>query len=1147
VTTAQRRAAADRKKRATPSAIYDLTTPTGLKPCPPATPGGMPDYFNCGNFANSPLPLVSGNTITGGMKKFVDRLPGLGPANANNLGQYIPIAEKNTGAYSGSDYYEIGLVEYSQQMHSALPPTKLRGYKDLAGGDGKAHYLGPLIIAQRDRPVRIKFVNQLPTGAAGKLFLPVDKTIMGSGEGPMNSDGTPCDPAEEDCAEYTQNRATIHLHGNDAPWISDGTPHQWVAPKGENTPFKRGVSARNVPDMEDPGEGALTFYLPNQMSSRLMFYHDHAMGITRLNVYAGEAAGYLLTDSAEEGLIDSGVLPNLGGVYRYGIPLIIQDKTFVPDQKQLNAQDPTWDSNAWGGFGNLWMPHVYMTNQNPADPDGINAFGRWHYGPWFWPPAANIAHGPSGGNPGTPIPSMTPESWFDTPVINGTAYPVLPVQRKAYRFRVLNACNDRFMNLQLYYADPANPTEVKMVPADPDTVFPPHWPPGDNREGGVPDPLTVGPDMIQIGNETGLLPDPAVLLNTPIGRNLNTMSMTVTNAKEKTLMLAPAERADIIIDFSRVPAGVSKVILYNDAYAPMSAGDTRNDYFTGAPDQTDIGGSPTILPGFGPNTRTLMQFQVSGPAEAPYNLDALKAALPAAYTASRDPAIVPEDPAYWGGIFSNSLTFSTATGSPPMENFVEMKMLTDEPFDPEYGRMMGVLGLELPFTDARTQTGLLKKYMDPPTEYVKDGGVQIWKFTHNGIDTHPLHFHMFNVQLVNRVDWAGVMTPPDPNERGWKETLRFNMLESVYVAIKPKVSTVPFALPQSVRPLNPLMPIGATMGFSNVDQFGLPLVPRVSNQLNNFGHEFVWHCHILSHEEDDMMRPLVVQLAPSTPTAVTARFASVVDPVTNLSVRVAQVNFSLPLELTGGGTPLYTVASSTGAIVGTGNASPIYVTGLTPNTTYSFTVTASNYAGTGPTSLSSNILTWAGVPDAPSSVVAVGGDQTATVSFSPPADNSSPILSYTVTSNPGAITAAGASSPVTVTNLGGPGTSYTFTVTATNAVGTGPASAPSNTVVMTTLPGAPTKLKAVTVGTNNTLLSWTNNTTVNLLGFVVSRSADGGVTWTNLLPGTTVGANTNFYRATGLTPRKTYLFRVQAMDTANALSVFSNTIRATTR
>ena len=136
----------------------------------------------------------------------------------------------------------------------------------------------------------------------------------------------------------------------------------------------------------------MTFYYPNQQSSRLMFYHDHAYGITRLNVYAGEAAGYLIVDDVEEGLINSGVLPNAGGNYRYGIPLIIQDKTFVPQPAQLAAQDPTWN---WGPYGNLWFPHVYMPNQNPFDPRA----GRT---PWAGGttvrgsglPIPGLAHGP---------------------------------------------------------------------------------------------------------------------------------------------------------------------------------------------------------------------------------------------------------------------------------------------------------------------------------------------------------------------------------------------------------------------------------------------------------------------------------------------------------------------------------------------------------------------------------------------------------------------------------------------------------------------------------------------------------------------------------------------------------------------------------
>src|SRR5665811_1761105 len=134
-------------------------------------------------------------------------------------------------------------------------------------------------------------------------------------------------PKPEGC--YAENRATLHLHGGITPWISDGTPHQWVTPAGENTAYPAGASVSNVPDMPDPGPGAETFFYTNQQSARLMFYHDHSWGITRLNVYAGEAAGYLLTDPMEQSLIapatsttPAGALDGLG----LGTPLIVQDK-----------------------------------------------------------------------------------------------------------------------------------------------------------------------------------------------------------------------------------------------------------------------------------------------------------------------------------------------------------------------------------------------------------------------------------------------------------------------------------------------------------------------------------------------------------------------------------------------------------------------------------------------------------------------------------------------------------------------------------------------------------------------------------------------------------------------------------------------------
>ncbi len=912
VTQAQREAAAQR-------AAALRAAQGNAAAAPDIGPGDTPDYFGTTpNYANSPLPWLDPtrkNAITGGIRKFVDSLPGVGEDNANNLGQCIPAATPDTLTYGGADYYEISLVEYTEQMHSDLPPSKLRGYVQTNNGTDPAtnentiapapvHYLGPLIIARRNRPVRIKFTNSLPTGEGGDLFIPTDTTIMGAGMGPDEENS------------YTQNRGTIHLHGGQVPWISDGTPHQWITPEGEITPYVQGVSAEGVPDMPPvvPGDGTMTFYYPNQQSARLMFYHDHAFGITRLNVYVGEAAGYLVTDDAEEQLINSGALPGNGmGVYRYGIPLIIQDKSFVPSNEpnplypegQLTAQDPTWDTTKWGGMGNLWFPHVYMTNQNPEEADGMNPMGRWDYGPWFWPPfnaGAGLVNGPVPNPyadqpgqpsmiPGTPTPSIVPEAFMDTSVVNGTAYPYLEVEPRRYRFRILNACNDRFLNLQLYMATgkgKRGATEVGMVPAIPGAGLPPTWP-TDGRAGGVPDPATVGPTMIQIGTEGGFLPAPAPLPNQPVDYVYNRRSATVLNISRHTLLMGPAERADVIVDFSSLKAG-STVILYNDAPAPVPGFDPRVDYYTGAPDLTSTGGAPSPLPGYGPNTRTLMQFKVVKPSgDLPLDLENYETTLeklqdpdtglPYVFAASTDTPIVPET-VYgaatdtYARIQDTSLTFTPAGSDTPVTEDMEAKSII-ESFEPEYGRMNAMLGLEAAFTNDQNQTSMWLQYIAPATETLSNGRYQIWKITHNGIDTHAIHFHLFTVQLINRVGWDGEIKPPDANETGWKETVRMNPLEDVIVALKPVLPKVPFSLPNSVRLLNPAMPQGST--FRAIDPDTNQVV-NVSNQSTNFRHEYVWHCHLLGHEENDMMRPVVVNPAIATPAAATGLAASVVSP-----------------------------------------------------------------------------------------------------------------------------------------------------------------------------------------------------------------------------------------------------------------------------
>jgi len=1004
---------------------------------------GTPDYFGTiPNYANSPLPNVdSSGTVSGGIRKFVDSLPGLGPAGANNLGQYIPVATADTTTYPGSDYYEIGLVQYTEKMHSDLNETTLRGYvqistKNVPGlhmplkypngrsitdskGDrvyavDKPHYLGPLIIAQRNIPVRVKFTNYLPTGADGNLFLPVDTTIVGAGDGPT---GCTLDPPNGtvilgSCNQYTQNRATIHLHGGNTPWISDGSQDMWTTPAGENTSYPKGVSVQNVPDMDGGKEpaGTMTFYYTNQQSARLMFYHDHAYGLTRLNVYAGVAAAYLETDTVEQSLIAQGVLPDVG------IPLVIQDKTFLPNAAQLKVQDPTWNLTVNPARSDLWWPHVYMPNQNPAlGPAGVNPMGRWDYGPWVNPPVSvirgpvpNQLYNPAAApwenalNPGTPNPSVVPEAFTDMLLVNGNVYPYLQVAQKATRFRILNAANDRTFNLQLYYASTAGPfvritggngsgasakatvdstgaitaitvtsggagynstpdvaifdapghtpvgsgasatstvdlnggsptygtvtsitvngggngysvpamckgntyprnlcTEISMVPADPGAVasFPLDWQGMsgsayailNNRPEGIPDPAAMGPSMIQIGTEGGFLPAPVDIPNRPIGYDYANQNPVagILNVREKALNLAGAERADVIVNFSEVPDG-STLILYTDSPIPVTGADSRYDYFTDAPDNTLIGGAPSTIPGYGPNTRTVMQFQVNASLTKVSTFDRtnLNNALPVAYLDSQDKPIVPEsayNTAFNAGYVDNyigfadtNITFTPAGSSSAITMDLSPKSINDM-FDPMFGGLMTVLGVE----NQTSRVAIPYNNFDPPTEIIRNSnatpitlgdGTQIWRIYSNSVDTHPMHWHMFNVQVINRINQnTGAIMPPDPMELGWRETVRMNPQEDIIVALRPIKPVVPWDLPNNVRPLDTTAPLGTTLQFMSRDPTGL--IANVTNHLVNFGEEYVWHCHILGHEESMIMRPMAIVVTPNAPSRLTAKLS----------------------------------------------------------------------------------------------------------------------------------------------------------------------------------------------------------------------------------------------------------------------------------
>jgi len=1101
-------------------------------------PGG-PDYFNVANYTNSPI-----------IRKFVDGLPGLGRGNSNNLGQFIPVAVPDTTTYPGSDYYEIELVEYTEKMHSDLPPTRLRGYVQTNGDGMEPHYMGPLIIARRDVPVRVKFTNKLPTGAGGDLFLPVDTTMMGAGLGPLSyswDEMMQMFMPNGNMETYTQNRATLHLHGGFTPWISDGTPHQWITPAGENTSYPTGVSVRDVPDMPDPGDGSMTFYYTNQQSARLMFYHDHAYGITRLNVYAGEAAGYIITDPVEQQLVADGVIP------ARQVPLIIQDKTFVPDNTKLAQTDPLWDTTRWGGMGSLWFPHVYMPNQNPNDPEGINAFGRWDYGPWIWPPSTVT-------NPVLPWPSSVMEAFMDTPVINGTAYPYLKVERKAYRFRILNACNDRHLNLQMYYAKSNNDMwDASGILLDPNAGEVNMMPAQDGRDGGVPDLSKAGPMMVQIGTEGGLLPR-TVHLNAPpvpIGWDNNRKSMTFGNIKDYTLLLGPAERADVVIDFSQVPAG-SKLILYNDAPAALPGGDPRNDYYTGDPDLTAIGGAPSTQSGYGPNTRTLMQIQVvDTPNPDPaFNINALDAVLPSAYAATQEPPLVPET-AYniafpgiatkntFARIFDGSLTFTPAGSTGEITIPVQTKSISEE-FEPTYGRMNTLLGTEWWVINNQGQQTNGFGYIDPATEMLPEGETQIWKIVHNGVDTHAIHFHLLNVQVINRVDWAGVVKPPDLNELGWRETVRMNPLEDCIVAVRATKPQIPFDIPNSIRPLDPTMPLGSTMNFTQpfpslTDPNGTTTV----NRLEDFGWEYVWHCHLLGHEEMDMMRPLVMlpTVPGAPPAAPTYLIATAINP---LRVDLSwtdnagnEINFTIQRADDAGFT-IGVVTSTVGA-----NVTTYSDTTVLPSRTYHYRVLAGNMVGASSWSNTATVLT-------PTPQLANPSGLSATA-ISPTridlawTDNTTTETGFTLQR----AADAGFSTGVTTVTLGAnvtaytdntvqPHTTYYYRVLANDPGGI---SGWSNTASATTPdlhPAAPTGLGATVIGPYQVNLAWTDAST-NESGFRIERATGAGA----FAPLGTVGANVTAYSDITAQPATTYNYRVFAYN-ASGDSPTSNIAPATT-
>ncbi len=668
------------------------------------------------------------------------------------------------------------------------PKTRVWGYVEgecpASGPDDPARdsYIGPVIISQRSEPATnpqppttITWINDLGTTDTTQVLaytLSTDQTLHWASPDPAGhaceTDGTPAFGSA--CAQNYAGPipAVVHLHGGEVPPQIDGGPDAWFLSQPADGYDMHGPSYYSFGG--DGGNSAVYAY-PNVQEASPLWFHDHTLGVTRLNVYAGLAGAYLITDpqlALPSGLTATGLAgPNDTEVPL--IPLVVQDRAF--------------DTN-----GQLFYP---------ADSAGGEQF------------APNPQH-----------PFWAPESFTDTIVVNGKAWPFVEVEPKRYRFLFLDGANARAFAMSFV------------------------------QEGtGTP-----GPSIWIIGNEEGYLDEPVAL---------------DPAAGEKLVML-PGERYDVIVDFSGVAPGTN-LILTNTANAPYPDGDAPDPATTGRVLQVRVGGCTSGCcgaqdPGYDPASGVpLLAGSDRQVRFSPTGSGVLDPAAPIAHTRMltlnevllpASTAINPvtgEETAYPGGSLELLLNNTSWDGdsSRPYQDFTSI-----------------------------TVGDHTLAYSELPTE----GDAEVWEIVNLTGDAHPIHTHLTDLQLVNRqafdvdaytaaygaafpggsyqpefgppLDYAtgnrralggnpdvtpfltGSMEPPAPYETGWKDT----------VVVPPGMVTR-FV----VRYAPSSLPLDASPGTLTY-----PFDP-------NGGRGYVWHCHIISHEDNEMMRPFQVQLNPAAP------------------------------------------------------------------------------------------------------------------------------------------------------------------------------------------------------------------------------------------------------------------------------------------
>jgi len=616
------------------------------------------------------------------------------------------------------DYYEIAVRQFDQQILPApYPKTTVWSYgsADNPGTveeGGTFNFPAFTIEAKWKKPVRVKWINDLVDEDGNYLphLLPVDQTLHWANPvGPVDTRGT-------DPTPYTGPVPIVtHVHGAHTTEESDGYPEAWYLPAANNIegfePFGskydefRSKALMKFHTMWEPGSAL--FQYPNDQRATTLWYHDHSLGITRLNVYAGPAGFYILRggpDDAVQGVLP-GPAPQHGdgpGIKYYEIPIVIQDRSFEDDGSLAYP-----DNRAF--FEGLAPEQL----QIPFTPEAACDLG-----------------------PSDVSPIWNPEFFGNTMVVNGRTWPYLEVEQKRYRLRYLNGCQSRFL----------------MLSHDVDLPF---W---------------------QIGAEGGFLPAPIQL---------------------NKLLIGPAERADVIVDFSGFNVG-DTIILRNTAPDdPFGGGEEGIDYDAADPDTTG----------------QVMQFRVIAAAEPDNSTPPDQLVLP---------AITPlGEASYTRQISLNEEESKNVMASEDEDGNIVLNCVDGEPFGPTSALLGTVManGMSSPMT-----------WMAPETETPEEGATEVWEIFNFTADAHPIHIHLVQFQVVNRQQL-------EVDEEG--------------MALQPAV-----LVPGTER-----APEIWETGFKDTVIVYPGEIARVKASFDVAGL-FVWHCHILEHEDNEMMRPYRVLPAP---------------------------------------------------------------------------------------------------------------------------------------------------------------------------------------------------------------------------------------------------------------------------------------------